>query len=121
MAEFQLPPGAQPDATNWMANELVFNPEAAPSLGLYLSEHPDEFQAIASLSTPREVSRAMAKLEARLELATTGTRPERVAKSKAAPPIKPVSGAPVIGDGEPGPKPGESFDSWFARTNPGRP
>ena len=121
VAEFQLPPGAQPDATNWMANELVFNPEAAPSLGLYLSEHPDEFQAIASLSTPRDVSRAMAKLEARLELATTGTRPERVAKSKAAPPIKPVSGAPVVGEGEPGPRPGESFDAWFARTNPGRP
>jgi len=121
VAEFQLPEGATPDASNWMANELVFNPEAAPSLGLYLSEHPDEFQAIASLSTPRDVSRAMAKLEARLELATTGTRPERVAKSKAAPPIKPVSGAPFVGEGEPGPKPGESFDSWYARTKPGKP
>jgi len=75
-AEFQLDKGDRPSAENWIANELVFNPESAPALGLYLSEHVEEFQRIASLSTPRDVSRAMAKLEAKLEAATTGTSPE---------------------------------------------
>lgn len=119
--EFQLEPGERPDGKNWIANELVFNPESAPSLGLYLSEHPDAFQAIASLPTPRDVSRAMAKLEARLEAATTGTSPEREERSKAAPPVKPVKGAPYVSDGDPAPKPGESFDAWLKRTRPGKP
>lgn len=119
--EFQLADGERPSGENWIANELVFNPESAAPLGLYLSQHPDEFQRIASLSTPRDVSRAMAKLEARLEAANAGNGSERVEKSKAAPPIKPVRGAPYVSDGDPGPKPGESFDAWFKRTRPGNP
>lgn len=120
-AEFQLGPKETPSAENWIANELVFNPESAPALGLYLSEHTDEFQRIASLTTPRAVSRAMAKLEAKLEAVTTGTSPEPVQKSKAAPPVKPVQGSPYVSEGDPGPKPGEDFDAWLRRTKPKNP
>ena len=98
-AEFQLGEGEQPDATNWIANELVFSPESAPALALHLSEHPDVFQRIAALTTPREVSRELAKLEARLEAATAGNGSRREEEvSKAPPPIKPVSGAPYVAE-----------------------
>jgi hypothetical protein len=98
--EFQLAEGETPTAESWIANELVFSPETAPALMLYFTEHKDELQRIAALSNPRAVSREMAKLEARLESATTGTRakPEQEV-SKAAPPVTPVAGAPYVSEG----------------------
>jgi hypothetical protein len=102
-------------ARHWMMNEFLFSPEQAPALMLHLSEHPDEFQRIAALTTPRAVSRELAKIEARLEAATTGNGSEpKDEVSKAAPPVKPVSGAPYVAESAEY-KPGESFDSYFAR------
>ena len=110
--EFQLPPGEQPTGANWIANELVFSPGTAPSLMLYLSEHPDELQRIAALQTPRAVSREMAKLETRLESATPGNsatnRDDDV--SRAAPPVKPVTGKPYVT--EDGYRPGMDLDEY---------
>jgi hypothetical protein len=64
---------------------------------LHLSEHPDELQRIAALTTPRAVSREMAKIEARLEAATTGDpSSKREEVSRAAPPVKPVAGKPYV-------------------------
>lgn len=98
-AEFQLEEGERPSAENWIANELVFSPESASALALHLSTHPDEFQRIAALSTPRDVSREMAKLEARLEAATSGTSSRREKEvSKAPPPIQPVKGGAYVGE-----------------------
>jgi hypothetical protein len=86
-----------PNASNWIADELVFSSENAPALMLHLSEHPDELQRIATLSSPRAVTREMAKLAARLEAASAGvsSKPE---PSKAKPPVRPVTGSPHAAD-----------------------
>lgn len=110
-SSFQLQPGQKETGENWIANELIFSPESARTLALYLHEHPDELQRIAALQTPRAVSREMAKLEARLEAVTAGngSETEKVV-SKAPPPIKPVSGASYVADSEY--KPGMSLDEY---------
>lgn len=113
--EFQLQPGEVPNAGNWIANELFVSPETAPSLMLHLSEHPDDLQRIAALPNPRAVSRELAKLEARLEAATTAPpSPEREEVSKANPPVRPVAGSPSVADG-PEFREDMSFDDYYAR------
>jgi hypothetical protein len=94
--EFQLSPGERPTGENWLANELVFSPESAPALMLHFTEHPEDLQRIAALTSPRAVSREMAKLEARLESATAGNSSEREVVSRAAPPVRPVAGKPYV-------------------------
>ncbi len=109
--EFQLAEGEEPGGENWIANELVFSPETAPSLMLHFSAHPEDLQRIAALSTPRAVSREMAKLEARLEAAPTGNSTKRDEDvSRAAPPVKPVTGKPYVTDE--GYRPGMSLDEY---------
>ena len=110
--EFQLAVGEQPTGANWLANELVFSPGTAPSLMLYLSEHPDELQRIAALPNPRAVSREVAKLETRLEAATSGDSTNRDDDvSRAAPPVKPVTGKPYVT--EDGYRPGMELDDYY--------
>jgi hypothetical protein len=66
----------------------------------YLSDHPDEFQALRSLP-PRLVTRRMAVLDARVDAApATGPAPP-VAFSSARPPVKPVTASPVPPSDEP--------------------
>lgn len=109
--EFQLAEGEEPSGENWIANELVFSPETAPSLMLHFSAHPEDLQRIAALSTPRAVSREMAKLEARLEAAPTGNGAKRDEDvSRAAPPVKPVTGKPYVT--EEGYRQGMSLDEY---------
>lgn len=74
--------------------------EKAPALMLYLAEHPEVLQRIASLGSPREVSREMARIEGRLDGATTATRvlPQ---VSQAKPPVRPVTGAPHTAESVP--------------------
>lgn len=116
-SSFQLQPGQKETGENWIANELIFSPENARTLALYLHEHPDELQRIAALQTPRAVSREMAKLEARLEAATAGNSSEsEPAVSKAPPPIKPVSGASYVAEGD-AYKPGMSLDDYARNWN----
>lgn len=118
--EFQLQEGERPSGENWIANELFSSPESAPTLMLHMTEHPEVLQRLAALPTPRDVSREMAMIETRLEVAKTGTpdtRREEV--SRAHPPVRPVTGVSGIGDADPAPKEGESFDSWYRRTKQG--
>ena len=77
---------------------------------IYLSEHPDQFQRIASLKTPRDVSREMAKIEARLEAATASTS-SRPSVSKAKPPVRLVTGSPATATVEPSDE--SSFDDHY--------
>lgn len=119
--EFQIPEDARPSGANWLANELFFSPESAPTLMLHFTEHPDELQRIATLSSPRAVSREMAKLETRLEAATHGTNgTEREDVSRAAPPVRPVTGKPYVTESDEY-RPGMSLDEysklWNKRRN----
>ena len=111
---FQLAQGEQESGENWLANELVFSPENAPALMLHFSAHPDELQRIAALSTPRAVSREMAKLEARLEAATTANEPSAEREkpvSKATPPVRQVTGAPYVAERDSF-RPGMTLDEY---------
>jgi len=98
---FTLPGDKAPNGETWIADELIFSPENAPPLMLHLTEHPDEFQRIASLSSPRAVTREMAKITAKLasakEAATAGAS-AKVEVSKAKPPIQPVVGTPYTAE-----------------------
>jgi hypothetical protein len=98
---FNLPPGQRVGPQNVIADELISS-EHAPALMLHFTEHRDDLQRIASLRTPRDIAREMAKLEARLDAATTATSPKPQV-SKANPPVRPVTGAPHTVDAEPGP------------------
>lgn len=109
--------GVRPDGRAWIADEFLSAPENAPTLMLYLSEHPDEFQRISALSSPRAVTRALAMIVAKqgTEAATadTSSKPE---VSKAPPPVRSVTGAPsTVPVG--GYRPGMDFDAWL-KANP---
>jgi hypothetical protein len=70
----------------------------APGLMKYLSEHPDELQALSGLH-PAHVFRAVGRIEGKLEgVAVTGNTPRVIAVSKAKPPVKPVTGTPNVGN-----------------------
>jgi fused signal recognition particle receptor len=81
---------AEEKARAFVAEEIISS-DVAPRLLLHLSEHPEEFQRIASLP-PHEVVRQIAILETRLNAAPAGTAQAEV--SKAKPPIRPVMGSP---------------------------
>ena len=104
-------PGQPFSASNWIADYLFANTEAAPTLMLHLSEHSDDLQRIAALSNEHAVSREMAKLEARLEAAPAGDSPKREDVSKAAPPVRPVTGKPYVTESD-GYKEGMSLDEY---------
>ena len=113
-----LDPNQMPDASNWVADELVFSAENAPALMLYLSEHLDDLQRIAALSSPRAVTREVAKLAARLEAAPAGSssKPE---PSKAKPPVRPVTGSPHIAE-ETAYRDGMSLDEYSRGWKPAK-
>lgn len=87
-------------ALNAVADEILDSPVSGEVM-LYLSEHPNELQRLATLRTPRDIAREMAKLETRLESAPLGTSPSKPEGSKAKPPVRPVTGAPVTADADP--------------------
>lgn len=100
---FTLPAGQRPGPLNVVADEVINSDHSAAMLA-HFADNPDEFQRIATLRTPREIARAMAKLEARIEdgaeavTADTSSEPE---VSKAKPPVRSVTGAPRIANAEP--------------------
>ena len=116
---WMLRDGQARQAHNDIADEL-FRSESAPALISHFVEHPEDFDRLRALRSSREVLREMVKIEARLEGATAGTPPssERPASkpevSKAPPPVRPVTGAPIAAGG-PALRPGEDFDAWLAR------
>lgn len=93
-----LPEGERPDGRNWIADDLISAPDRAPDLLRYLTEHPDEHQRIAALSSPRAITRELAIL-GRSAAATAGTGAAREV-SKAHPPVRPVTGTPHTADSE---------------------
>lgn len=95
---FKLEEGERPGPLNVIADEIISS-EHGPALMLHLTDHPDVFQRLAALQTPREISREMARLELSLGAATTAASP-RPAASKANPPLRPVSGSPHTDSGE---------------------
>jgi hypothetical protein len=89
---FTLAPGTQAGPGNCLADEIVES-EMAPKLMLYFSENEAEVVRILKLPNPREIFRAVVKLEDKL----AGAAPEPVAEparpqiSQARPPIRAVS------------------------------
>jgi len=75
---------------------------------VWFSEHKDEYQRIAALQTPREITREVAKIEGMLT-APAGT-PVKPSVSKAPPPVRPVTGAPHTA--ERGWRPGMTLDEY---------
>ena len=113
--EWQLAPGEQPTGVNFLATELAISPKITPQMKLaimlHLSENPAELQRIDALSNPYEVSREVSKLETRLEAATSGDSTSRDDDvSRAAPPVKPVTGKPYVT--EDGYRPGMDLDEY---------
>jgi len=109
---FVMPPGSNLDVYNGIADEILTSGDA-PRLMLYLSEQPSELQRLATL-TPRDLVRAMAKIEAGLGAATSG-KPARPA-SQAKPPVQPVPGSPLSEDAD-APADSDTFDAFFAKSN----
>lgn len=103
----------RPDARHFIADELVQDPENAPRLMVYLSQHKNEFQRIATLQSPREVTRALAMVVARLDAATSATS-SKAEVSKAPAPVRSVTGAPPAASGDVY-REGMDFDEYYAR------
>jgi hypothetical protein len=132
---YGLPPGQIPGPRNMMANEILTS-EHGVQIALHLSEHPEVRERIEAsakaayrLGHGQEdslkraeiaIAREMAKLERtvteRSEGVTAGTSPtERKPEvSKAAPPVRPVTGAPAV---ESGLRPGMDFDEYARNWN----
>lgn len=108
---------ARPGPANVVADYL-FSSEKAPSLMLHLSENPDVFQRLATLQAPPQmILLEMAKLEASLGGATSGTSSPRPEVSKAKPPVRPVTGSPHTADSVPDPDSSDNFDEHFRYMN----
>jgi len=120
---FVMSDARRPGPSNVLADELVGS-ELGPDLMLYLTERPDEYTRILKLPTPREIARAIAKLEERLERARTITpeaghtmqegsyRRLEFPSSAAKPPVKPL--AAVVSPTSPDP---EDFDEYVRVAN----
>jgi hypothetical protein len=114
---FLLDEGETATTHTVIADEIV-DSEKGPQLMRYFSDHQDEFQRIATLRTPRDIAREMAKLEAKLDGATSGNPPSQSrppgraqAFSPAPPPVQPVTGMPNIAEGQ-GYREGMSLDDY---------
>ncbi len=111
---FMLPAGGRVGGDNIVADEIVRS-QHGPGLMAHFTANPTDLQRIASLRTPREIAREMAKLEARLDAATTGDS-AKAESSKAKPPVRPVTGSPQDADPTE-PTDDLPFDEWVRRAN----
>lgn len=101
-----LPPNERTEES-YIFEEIVSS-EHAPELLLHLSEHPQEFQRLATLH-PRQMLREIAKLEVSLvnpQAAVTAGNPAPRAPevSQAKPPVRPVTGSPHTADDDDDPE-----------------
>lgn len=103
-----LPPGVPLAAEHVIAQEIMTS-EVAPALLRHLSEHPDEFAALRALDSPLAISRAMGRLEARLDTSQTPNKPvvktttsaptpPKTLGTKSAEPVDDVQAALASGD-----------------------
>jgi len=112
---FMLGPNERPTVWNGIADEISGSARA-PELMLHLSEHPDVIQRLATLS-PRELFRAMAQIEARLDPIPVGT-PESTPPyiPKARGPVTPATGGPTATDTDLDPETTDA-DTWVRVMN----
>lgn len=109
--------GEKPTALNAIADFFVQAGDGAPRMMSYFSDHPDELTRLSTL-TPWDFQREMGKIEARLEVATTGAPTNGREVSRAKPPVKPVTGAPTVAEGseeDPGSMDFDKFRAWKAK------
>lgn len=92
-----VPAGERPTPLNYITDEILAS-EHGTKIMKHLWDNPEDFQRIATLRTPRDIAREMAKLETRFDAATTATSAPKPEVSKAKPPIRPVSGTPTAAD-----------------------
>jgi hypothetical protein len=123
---FALSEGAPLTVDNLIMGEVVYAREKGPAVLKHLSEHPEELQRLRALRTHPDIRvevRYLAKTLGSTPDAIAGDppgdgeRPPKAATSKAAPPFRPVSGAPHIADGDESPRENEDFDAWHRRTS----
>ena len=95
------PKDGHPTVWNALASEIMESDSPADLL-IYLSENEKELQRLATLR-PRELTKAIAKMEAKLEAATTGPPAPEIPpfKPSAARPVTPVTGAATTATGPP--------------------
>lgn len=113
----QLKPGEPGTYKNGIA-QVIFTSDDPVGLMQYLTEHEHD-PDIQRLSTlpPDQFFRQMGKIEARVTAAHSGpAAPSVVIPSKAKPVIKPVTGAPNVGDADDGDD-DLSFEEHFRREN----
>jgi hypothetical protein len=124
--------GQQITADNLIANEAIYLREQGPAVLEYLSEHLEELQRLRALGThPGSLRRTHEAIRVRMGIiagilgsksdATAGDPPDegdgapKRQTSKASPPVRPVTGAPHIADGDGAPREGDDFDAWYRR------
>jgi hypothetical protein len=94
--------GERPNGWHFVGEELLRSDEPR-RLMRHWTEHPDEFQALASLP-PREITRKITRLEAQLDAAPeTRSAPPAPVISHAKPPVRRVPGSPITSSTEPDP------------------
>lgn len=99
-----LKPGTKPTGFNLISDEIITS-EMTAALVDHFVQNPDDLQRIAALQLPRPITRAMAKLETRLEAktasdaVTAGTSVDAGWKP-GAPPVRPVTGSAHTADRE---------------------
>lgn len=94
-----LAQGSRPGPSNWIADEIMSRPQDAKALIEALADDDDEFQRLSTLSSPREITRALERIAVRLDnAATSGASGKGREVSKARPPFRPVNGSPHIAE-----------------------
>lgn len=85
----QIPPGVQPTAASFFAQEVLESPHG-PALLRYVADHPEEEAALAAATSPVLMARAVARLEAKLERPSVHPQPVTPPSSSAPPPVETV-------------------------------
>lgn len=109
-----LSPDEKPTQANAVA-ELILLSEIAPALMEYFTKEKAELQRLTTLPMSQlELTRAIARIETKLEGAVSAGSAPKVEISQAKPPIKPVTGSPQsVGElSEDAP-----FEEWFEKQN----
>ena len=115
----ELPPGAQLTGRNAIA-DVIIDSDAPDKLLRHFRDDPADFQRISTLH-PMLAIRELGKLEARLDAASsTGPASKAPVISQAKPPLKPVSGSPVVSD-DSAEDDDQPFEQFFKKGNAADP
>ena len=106
------PPGMPPTAASTIADEVLDSPDAARLLA-HFTAHPEDVRKLVVMSSSREIARAIAKIEDRLD--GEPTKREQPSVSKAKPPVKPVTTSAQVGEEDVDDI--EDFDTYVKKAN----